>query len=84
MMTSTVTSKGQITIPKRVREMLGLQVHDRVVFTPGADGGVLLTAEAQTAETLFGLLKHRKPAEPVPVEEMEKAIVQRRQQRAHR
>ena len=84
MMTSTVTSKGQITIPKRVREMLGLQAHDRVVFTPGADGEVLLTAEAHAADALFGLLKHRKPAEPVPVEEMDNAIVQRRQQRAQR
>jgi antitoxin PrlF len=29
---STVTSKGQITIPKAVRERLGVGPHDRVAF----------------------------------------------------
>jgi len=84
MMTSTVTSKGQITIPKKIREALGLRNHDRVVFTQVEDGRVVLTTATQTAEVLFGLLKHRKPADPVPVEEMDNAIAQRRRQRAQR
>ena len=84
MMTSTMTSKGQITIPKRIREMLGLQIHDRVVFTPVEDGKVLLTTETKSAEALFGLLKHKKPAKPVPVEEMDRAIAKRRRQRTRR
>ncbi len=29
---TTLTSKGQVTIPKEVREKLGLQPHDRITF----------------------------------------------------
>ncbi len=32
MPTSTLTKKGQITIPKEIREELGLKEHDRVNF----------------------------------------------------
>lgn len=32
MPTSTLTSKGQVTIPKEIREELGLKEHDRVNF----------------------------------------------------
>ncbi len=30
---ATITSKGQLTLPKRSREMLGLEKKDKVVFT---------------------------------------------------
>lgn len=44
---STVTSKGQVTIPKRVRERLGLQPGDKVSFELDAEGYVrLVNAEA--------------------------------------
>ncbi|HZZ95179.1 MAG TPA: AbrB/MazE/SpoVT family DNA-binding domain-containing protein [Usitatibacter sp.] len=39
-MNSTVTIKGQITIPKAMREYLGLQPGDEVVFTYLESGGV--------------------------------------------
>ena len=32
MPTSTLTKKGQVTIPKEIREALGLKEHDRVNF----------------------------------------------------
>jgi AbrB family looped-hinge helix DNA binding protein len=38
---STVTSKGQITLPKAVRDALGLREGDRVVFRVDGDRAVL-------------------------------------------
>lgn len=38
---ATVTSKGQITLPKSVREALGVQEGDRVVFRVLADRAVV-------------------------------------------
>ena len=43
-----VTSKGQITIPKAVREALGLSAGDEVVFRVNGDTAVV----ARTAELL--------------------------------
>ena len=41
-MTATVTSKGQITIPKRVRELLGIGPGSVIDFERGKDGRVVL------------------------------------------
>jgi len=42
-MTTTVTSKGQVTIPKAVREMLGIVPGSKVDFRRSEDGDVVLT-----------------------------------------
>jgi AbrB family looped-hinge helix DNA binding protein len=57
MSESTVTSKGQITIPKVVREMLHIDVGDTVYFDVRPDGTVVLMARNAPVESLFGLLK---------------------------
>jgi antitoxin PrlF len=41
-MSTTVTSKGQFTIPKKMRDYLGLQPGSQVDFTYTADGEVLI------------------------------------------
>ncbi len=41
---STVTSKGQVTIPVEVRRYLGLKTNDKIAFVIGTDGTVLLQA----------------------------------------
>ena len=41
-MSATVTSKGQITIPKRVRDLLGLRAGSRVDFQRSEDGRIVL------------------------------------------
>ena len=41
-MSTTVTSKGQVTIPKRVRDQLGIVPGSAVDFEAGADGRVVL------------------------------------------
>lgn len=41
-MTTTITVKGQVTIPKRVRDALHLSPGDGVEFTVNADGEVVV------------------------------------------
>ena len=50
-MTSTVTSKGQVTIPKAVRDLLGIAPGSKVAFHRAADGSVVLT-KADTGRPL--------------------------------
>ena len=46
MPTSTVTSKGQITIPKKVRERLGLSSGDRLLFRFDEEGRLVVEPES--------------------------------------
>ena len=49
-MTTTVTSKGQVTIPKRVRDLLGIGPGSVIDFERGKDGQVVLVkVERKTA-----------------------------------
>lgn len=72
MSVATVTSKGQITIPKQVRDALHLQAGDRVVFVMRADGVAELRPETVDLKALEGLL--RRDGAPVSVEAMDDAI----------
>lgn len=43
-MTTTVTAKGQVTIPKSVRDFLGIGPGSQVDFRRGADGSVVIVS----------------------------------------
>ena len=73
MSTATITSKGQITIPAVVRNMLGVEAGDRVEFVQVEHGRFELVAATQSVTALKGLV--RKPALPVTVAAMNEAIV---------
>jgi len=74
MAESTVTSKGQITIPKVVREALHLEIGDKVYFDVKPDGTVVLMARNEPVESLFGLLKGKaRLRKPLTIEEMNPA-----------
>ena len=74
MSESTVTSKGQITIPKAVRDALHLEVGDKVYFDVKEDGTVVLVARNEPVESLFGLLKTQaRLRRPLSIEEMNPA-----------
>ena len=45
MITSTITSRGQVTIPKKIREFLKVGTFDKIVFIPLEDGRVLVTSK---------------------------------------
>lgn len=81
MITSTVSSKGQVTIPKKIREFLKVEKFDKIVFIPLEDGKVMITSKQTPVSELFGMLKHRKPKKPVSVEEMEIEIRKKRTER---
>ena len=72
MATATLTSKGQITIPLDVRHRLKLDTGARVEFIEAADGEILMRPAVSDVRSLKGLL--RKPAKPVSIEDMKKAI----------
>jgi AbrB family looped-hinge helix DNA binding protein len=56
METSTLTIKGQVTIPAEVRRRMGLKPGDRVGFVLG-DGEVRLVRQETRIEAAFGLVK---------------------------
>jgi antitoxin PrlF len=62
MATATITSKGQITIPKEVRTHLGVTSGDRLDFALERDGSVRVVALSRPVRELFGLL--RRPGQP--------------------
>ena len=73
MATATVTSKGQITIPKEIRRLLGVEEGDRIDFVVEASDRVVLRKPVRSLASLKGLL-YRKGRKPVTVEEMNRAI----------
>lgn len=54
---STLSSKGQITIPAEIRAALGLNTGERVVFTQLDDGTTVMRAKPRSISELRGLLK---------------------------
>lgn len=63
---TSVTSKGQVTIPKNVRGQLGIRTGSRVEFHVVGDHAELRvsTHPAQVAGDGFGLLKSRRNSVP--------------------
>ncbi len=70
-MDSAITAKGQATIPKAIREHLGLKPGDRVKFFVHPDGGVTLLPRLP-ATALRGMVKARR--RPVTLAEIDEAV----------
>lgn len=70
-MESAITIKGQATIPKSIREHLGLRPGDRVKFFVHPDGSVVLLPKVP-ASAIRGIVKARGQR-PVSLEEMTRA-----------
>jgi antitoxin PrlF len=64
---ATLTSKGQTTIPKPIRDTLGMQPGDRMSFTLMPDGVVVMRVKNKRVSDLAGLL-YKEGRNPVPVE----------------
>lgn len=72
-MLAVVTSKGQLTLPKGIRERLGLKAGSRLDFSVNEQGWLLARPVTNTALGLAGLL--RRPGQAaVSVEAMAEAV----------
>jgi len=59
MKVSTVTIKGQVTIPQDIRHRLGVKPGDRIRFRE-LDGGVLIERQDSRVEAAFGAFKAKR------------------------
>lgn len=71
-MSTTLTSKGQVTIPKAVRDQLHLKPGDRVEFVVEADGSVRMLTVTASVRDLKGMAP--PPATPLSLDDMDRAI----------
>ena len=70
--TTKVTAKGQITVPKLIREHLKIAKGDRIEFLIGINGTVTIMPATADVRALKGMVK--KPAKTVTVEDMNQVI----------
>lgn len=77
MPAATLSSKGQLVIPKSLREQLGLKPGDSVDFIIQENGDVLIRPAAQDVQKLKGML-YRAGRKPVSIEEMNTAVKNRK------
>ena len=78
MHSSTITEKGQTTIPREVREYLHLKPQDRIVYVPDGDR-IYLTLVRGSILDLKGILKNKikKPLDFHKLrEQVKKKVVQ--------
>jgi antitoxin PrlF len=71
MAAATLTSKGQITLPKSVRDRLGVEAGDRVEFIESEQGFLILPA-TRDIRALKGIVP--KPSSPISIEDMNRAV----------
>jgi AbrB family looped-hinge helix DNA binding protein len=72
MSAATLTTKCQLTLPKDVRQALGVGPGDQVNFVRMQDGNFAVMPAALPVKRLKGIV--RKPVKPVSLEAMDKAI----------
>ena len=73
MQRSTVTVKGQVTIPASIRKKFGLQQGDKVVFKEEGNKIYLLPVQDKV-EAAFGIIT---PSKSVTLEEMDASVTKR-------
>ncbi|MBN2000492.1 AbrB/MazE/SpoVT family DNA-binding domain-containing protein [candidate division KSB1 bacterium] len=75
MAVAKLTSKGQVTIPKLVRDSLNLHVGDKIEFTVIKNQAVI-TPVSKSIDEVFGKL-YQAAKTAVPVKEFDKVIAKR-------
>ena len=74
MVTAKLTTKGQVTIPKAIRDALGIDAGDRVEFVLRDDGVVEVVPRTRSLLSLAGLLGDRHLG--VSVQDMDAGIAE--------
>ena len=75
MYTSTITSKGQTTIPIDIRKALNLSTGDTIEYCLNNDGTITIVPETLDISQLAGIMP--EPKRKISIEEMKKAIINR-------
>jgi antitoxin PrlF len=76
MVAARVTSKGQITIPVRIRTVLGVGAGDRIEFVESEEGQVIMVPATRSVRELNGMFRGRR-SKPLTIEEMDEVIAKR-------
>ena len=71
-MQATMTSKGQVTLPKPIRDKLRLRPGDKIDFMLEEDGSLRVTPVTASVTQLKGMAP--RPESPVSIEAMDEAI----------
>jgi AbrB family looped-hinge helix DNA binding protein len=79
----TVTDKGQLTVPKSIRDQFGIEPGSKLDFQPQPDGTLRVRVLTRGAGNLFGLLQ-RPGGRAKTLEEMDTAIAEAVTARAKR
>lgn len=72
MTAATLTSKGQLTLPKDVRTAMGVGPGDRVDFVRMEDGNFAILPATHSVKSLKGIVA--RPKKPVSLADMDRAI----------
>ena len=59
---TTMTTKGQVTVPREIRDRLGLKSGDKMAFTMLSDGTVVMRPKTRRLADLAGSLT--RPGQP--------------------
>jgi len=71
-MVATITSKGQLTLPKEIRKILNLHSGNKVEFMIDSDGNVKMVPIKSSIKDIKGIVP--KPKKVVSLDEMQDAI----------
>jgi antitoxin PrlF len=82
-MLATVTDKGQLTVPKAIRDQFGIEPGSKLDFEPQPDGTLRVRVLARGASNLFGILQKSKMSAKT-IEEMDSGIAKAVSSRAKR
>jgi len=75
MTIATITSKGQVTLPKDVRERLHLEAGEKIDFRVNEDTQTAtLVPLNKRVDDVFGILAHAGKMKRISIEDMDKAL----------
>jgi len=76
MALATITSKGQVTIPKAVRDSLKLYAGDKIEFVITEEGQALLRPVTKKVDDVFGRL-YKPGRKPISIDKMNAVVRQK-------
>ena len=73
-MLATVSDKGQVTVPKNIRDQLHIATGSKLDFQVEQDGSLRVRVLVRGSDNLFGLV-HRPGIKPLSIKAMDEGIV---------